>query len=76
MYIGLRMLAFLDDVRSIRKNRSVRTTRLASSRQRVAGSSDLTVTPNSSTCSLLFDKICIICCNAHAIIITSCFSIN
>ena len=30
--------------------------------KRVAGSSDLTVTPNSSTflCSLLFDKICII----------------
>ena len=46
--------------------------------KRVAGSSELTVIPNSSTllCSLLFDKICIICWNAHAIIITSCFSIN
>ena len=78
MYIGLRMLAFRDDVRSIRKIAlSVRLGWLAPAK-RVAGSSDLTVTPNSSTflCSLLFDKICIICWNAHAIIITSCFSIN
>ena len=40
--------------------------------KRVAGSSDLTVTPYSSTCSTKY----VLLENAHAIIITSCFSIN
>ena len=62
MYIGLRMLAFRDDVHSIRKIAPfVRLGWLVPAKT-VAGSSDLTVTPNSSTflCLLLFDKICII----------------
>ena len=46
--------------------------------KRVDGSSDLNCNSEliNILCLLLFDKICIICWKAHAIIITSCFSNN
>ena len=53
MYIGLRMLAFRDDVRSVRKKNApfVRLGWLAPAK-RVGGSSDLTVTPTFLNISL------------------------